>query len=233
MPLLAITFLGMGLACTGFPARSGSSDRSCSWTARSTNFRHGVCHRRSVGSWATIRICFSLFCGRPSPPTAASARRADASRSVDLRRARNRAGRFRRGAPAAGGLAVCGRRRDPAGPDCRLDDEEKPALCCHLSSQPGVYLRLSLGRGGEDSVELIVQPGMGPTHPCRHRARTRDRRHRDFEVPETRRGSRSCRETRRRRARPDRAYELRRRQAAARSCACWTPGSRSRAPRTT
>jgi NADH-quinone oxidoreductase subunit M len=77
MPLLAITFLGMGLACTGFPGTLGFVGQELLVDGAVEEFPvmgFAIVAASALTGLAVMRMYFSLFCGRPSPPTAASLR---------------------------------------------------------------------------------------------------------------------------------------------------------------
>ena len=77
MPLLAITFLGMGLACTGFPGTLGFVGQELLVDGAIDEFPvmgFAIVAASALTGLAVMRMYFSLFCGRPSPPTAASLR---------------------------------------------------------------------------------------------------------------------------------------------------------------
>src|SRR5688572_12140050 len=73
MPLLAITFLGMGLACTGFPGTLGFVGQELLVDGAVDVFPvmgFAVVIASALTGLAVLRMYFSLFCGRASPPAA-------------------------------------------------------------------------------------------------------------------------------------------------------------------
>jgi NADH-quinone oxidoreductase subunit M len=72
MPLLATSFLAMGLACTGFPGTLGFVGQELLVTGAVDAFPvmgFAVVIASALTGVAVIRMYFSLFCGRPDPPT--------------------------------------------------------------------------------------------------------------------------------------------------------------------
>jgi len=68
MPLLAITFLAMGLACTGFPGTLGFVGEELLVDGAVDAFPvmgFGVVIASALTGLAVLRMYFSLFCGRP------------------------------------------------------------------------------------------------------------------------------------------------------------------------
>jgi NADH-quinone oxidoreductase subunit M len=68
MPLLAITFLAMGLACTGFPGTLGFVGQELLVDGAIDAFPimgFAVVIAASLTGLAVLRMYFSLFCGRP------------------------------------------------------------------------------------------------------------------------------------------------------------------------
>src|SRR5688572_14021572 len=73
MPLLAITFLGMGLACTGFPGTLGFVGQELLVDGAVDEFPvmgFAIVVASALTGLAVLRMYFSLFCGRASPPAA-------------------------------------------------------------------------------------------------------------------------------------------------------------------
>ena len=73
MPLLAISFLGMGLACTGFPGTLGFVGQELLVDGAVDEFPvmgFAIVVASALTGLAILRMYFSLFCGRPSPPEA-------------------------------------------------------------------------------------------------------------------------------------------------------------------
>src|SRR5437867_1719336 len=71
MPLLAISFLAMGLACTGFPATLGFVGQELLVNGAVDAFPvmgFAVVIASALTGLAVLRMYFSLFCGRPDPP---------------------------------------------------------------------------------------------------------------------------------------------------------------------
>ena len=71
MPLLAITFLGMGLACTGFPGTLGFVGQELLVDGAVDEFPvmgFAIVVASALTGLAVLRMYFSLFCGRASPP---------------------------------------------------------------------------------------------------------------------------------------------------------------------
>ena len=72
MPVLATSFLAMGLACTGFPGTIGFVGQELLVTGAVDAFPvmgFAVVIASALTGVAVIRMYFSLFCGRPDPPT--------------------------------------------------------------------------------------------------------------------------------------------------------------------
>ena len=70
MPLLAISFLAMGLACTGFPGTLGFVGQELLVDGAVDAFPimgFGVVFASALTGLAVLRMYFSLFCGRPEP----------------------------------------------------------------------------------------------------------------------------------------------------------------------
>src|SRR4029079_12690874 len=68
MPLLAITFLAMGLACTGFPGTLGFVGQELLVDGAVEAFPvmgFAVVIASALTGLAVLRMYFSLFCGRP------------------------------------------------------------------------------------------------------------------------------------------------------------------------
>jgi NADH-quinone oxidoreductase subunit M len=73
MPLLAISFLAMGLACTGFPGTLGFVGQELLVDGAVDVFPvmgFAIVVASALTGLAVVRMYFSLFCGRPSPPAA-------------------------------------------------------------------------------------------------------------------------------------------------------------------
>ncbi|HSC27836.1 MAG TPA: proton-conducting transporter membrane subunit [Vicinamibacterales bacterium] len=71
MPLLAITFLAMGLACTGFPGTLGFVGQELLVDGAVDAFPvmgYAVVIASALTGLAVLRMYFSLFCGRPDGP---------------------------------------------------------------------------------------------------------------------------------------------------------------------
>jgi NADH-quinone oxidoreductase subunit M len=71
MPLLAIGFLAMGLACTGFPGTAGFVGQELLVTGAVAAFPvmgFAIVVASALTGLAVLRMYFSLFCGRPDPP---------------------------------------------------------------------------------------------------------------------------------------------------------------------
>jgi NADH-quinone oxidoreductase subunit M len=69
MPMLAITFLAMGLACTGFPGTLGFVGEELLVSGAVTAFPvmgYAVVIASALTGLAVLRMYFSLFCGRPA-----------------------------------------------------------------------------------------------------------------------------------------------------------------------
>ena len=72
MPVLATSFLAMGLACTGFPGTLGFVGQELLVTGAVDAFPvmgFGVVIASALTGLAVLRMYFSLFCGRPDPPS--------------------------------------------------------------------------------------------------------------------------------------------------------------------
>jgi len=72
MPLLAVTFLTMGLACTGFPGTLGFVGEELLVNGAIDVFPvmgFAVVIASALTGLAVVRMYFSLFCGRPDPLT--------------------------------------------------------------------------------------------------------------------------------------------------------------------
>jgi len=70
MPLLAISFLAMGLACTGFPGTFGFVGQELLVDGAVDAFPvmgFAVVIASALTGLAVVRMYFSLFCGRPDP----------------------------------------------------------------------------------------------------------------------------------------------------------------------
>jgi NADH-quinone oxidoreductase subunit M len=77
MPVLAISFLAMGLACTGFPGTFGFVGQELLVAGAVEAFPvmgFAVVIASALTGLAVLRMYFSLFCGRPDPPTQAGLR---------------------------------------------------------------------------------------------------------------------------------------------------------------
>jgi NADH-quinone oxidoreductase subunit M len=77
MPVLAISFLAMGLACTGFPGTLGFVGQELLVEGAIDAFPvmgFAVPIASALTGLAVIRMYFSLFCGRPDPPALADVR---------------------------------------------------------------------------------------------------------------------------------------------------------------
>jgi NADH-quinone oxidoreductase subunit M len=75
MPVLATTFLAMGLACTGFPGTLGFVGQELLVKGAVDVFPvmgFAVVVASALTGLAVLRMYFSLFCGRPDPPYAAA-----------------------------------------------------------------------------------------------------------------------------------------------------------------
>jgi NADH-quinone oxidoreductase subunit M len=73
MPLLAISFLAMGLACTGFPGTLGFVGQELLVDGAVDVFPvmgFAIVVASALTGLAVMRMYFSLFCGRPTPPAA-------------------------------------------------------------------------------------------------------------------------------------------------------------------
>jgi NADH-quinone oxidoreductase subunit M len=71
MPVLAITFLAMGLACTGFPGTLGFVGQELLVNGAVDVFPvmgFAVVVASALTGLAVLRMYFSLFCGRPDAP---------------------------------------------------------------------------------------------------------------------------------------------------------------------
>jgi NADH-quinone oxidoreductase subunit M len=76
MPLLASSFLAMGLACTGFPGTLGFVGQELLVTGAIDQFPvmgFALVLASALTGLAVVRMYFSLFCGRPAPLTHAAA----------------------------------------------------------------------------------------------------------------------------------------------------------------
>jgi NADH-quinone oxidoreductase subunit M len=76
MPLLAISFLAMGLACTGFPGTLGFVGQELLVEGAVGVFPvmgFAIVIASALTGLAVVRMYFALFCGRSDPPTAAGA----------------------------------------------------------------------------------------------------------------------------------------------------------------
>jgi NADH-quinone oxidoreductase subunit M len=77
MPLLAVSFLAMGLACTGFPGTLGFIGQELLVDGAVDAFPvmgFAVVLASALTGLAVLRMYFSLFCGRPDPPSPSSER---------------------------------------------------------------------------------------------------------------------------------------------------------------
>ena len=75
MPLLAISFLCMGLACTGFPGTLGFVGQELLVNGAVDAFPtmgFAVVVASALTGLAVLRMYFSLFCGRPDAPSHSS-----------------------------------------------------------------------------------------------------------------------------------------------------------------
>jgi NADH-quinone oxidoreductase subunit M len=75
MPLLAVSFLAMGLACTGFPGTLGFVGQELLVTGAIDQFPvmgFAIVVASAFTGLAVVRMYFSLFCGRSDPPTRAA-----------------------------------------------------------------------------------------------------------------------------------------------------------------
>ncbi len=75
MPVLAVSFLAMGLACTGFPGTLGFLGQELLVTGAVDAFPvmgFAVVIASALTGLAIVRMYFSLFCGRPDPRSSAS-----------------------------------------------------------------------------------------------------------------------------------------------------------------
>jgi NADH-quinone oxidoreductase subunit M len=75
MPVLAISFLAMGLACTGFPGTLGFVGQELLTNGAVDAFPvmgFAIVLASALTGLAVMRMYFSLFCGRPTVPTHAS-----------------------------------------------------------------------------------------------------------------------------------------------------------------
>ena len=73
MPLLVVSFLAMGLACTGFPGTLGFIGQELLVDGAVDVFPvmgFAIVAASALTGLAVLRMYFSLFCGRPSPPRA-------------------------------------------------------------------------------------------------------------------------------------------------------------------
>jgi NADH-quinone oxidoreductase subunit M len=70
MPVLAVSFLAMGLACTGFPGTLGFVGQELLVDGAVAAFPvmgFAVVIASALTGLAVVRMYFSLFCGRPDP----------------------------------------------------------------------------------------------------------------------------------------------------------------------
>src|SRR5262249_25458098 len=77
MPLPAISFLAMGLACTGFPGTLGFVGQELLVNGAVDAFPtmgFAVVIASALTGLAVVRMYFSLFCGRPDTPSHPGAR---------------------------------------------------------------------------------------------------------------------------------------------------------------
>ena len=77
MPLLAVSFLAMGLACTGFPGTLGFIGQELLVDGAVGAFPvmgFAIVVASALTGLAVLRMYFSLFCGRPDPPSHSSQR---------------------------------------------------------------------------------------------------------------------------------------------------------------
>lgn len=77
MPLLAVSFLAMGLACTGFPGTLGFVAQELLVDGAVDLFPvmgFAIVVASALTGLAVLRMYFSLFCGRPTPPAASGLR---------------------------------------------------------------------------------------------------------------------------------------------------------------
>jgi NADH-quinone oxidoreductase subunit M len=77
MPLLAVSFLAMGLACTGFPGTLGFVGQELLVDGAVDVFPvmgFAIVVASALTGLAVLRMYFSLFCGRPAPPAASGLR---------------------------------------------------------------------------------------------------------------------------------------------------------------
>jgi NADH-quinone oxidoreductase subunit M len=75
MPVLAISFLALGLACTGFPGTLGFVGQELLVDGAVDAFPlmgFGVVVASALTGLAVLRMYFSLFCGRPDRATHSS-----------------------------------------------------------------------------------------------------------------------------------------------------------------
>ena len=100
MPLLAISFLAMGLACTGFPGTLGFVGQELLVDGAVDAFPvmgFAVVMASALTGLAVLRMYFSLFCGRSDCMAHSGLRLGlTRTRSMDIRGARDRAGWLRR-----------------------------------------------------------------------------------------------------------------------------------------
>jgi NADH-quinone oxidoreductase subunit M len=85
MPLLAITFLFMGLACTGFPGTLGFVGQELLVDGAVDAFPvmgFAVVIASALTGLAVLRMYFSLFCGRPDVASHSSMRLALTNRET-------------------------------------------------------------------------------------------------------------------------------------------------------
>lgn len=76
MPVLASSFLAMGLACTGFPGTLGFVGQELLVSGAIDQFPvmgFAIVIASALTGLAVVRMYFSLFCGRAAPPTRAAA----------------------------------------------------------------------------------------------------------------------------------------------------------------
>jgi NADH-quinone oxidoreductase subunit M len=77
MPLLAVSFLAMGLACTGFPGTLGFIGQELLVDGAVDAFPvmgFAIVIASALTGLAVLRMYFSLFCGRADPPSHSSQR---------------------------------------------------------------------------------------------------------------------------------------------------------------
>ena len=118
MPVLAISFLALGLACTGFPGTLGFVGQELLVDGAVDAFPlmgFAVVVASALTGLAVLRMYFSLFCGRPGPHHPFQpALWFDPPRSVDVRGARHRADWPGHRTASARRFAVRGQRRHSA-----------------------------------------------------------------------------------------------------------------------